>query len=86
MSETKSMLPKDFEPIRSAKDKRANAVEIRRLVKLSGGKSFRGGAGFLEASIEDIRAKGGSMFGRCATRSTPMTPKSRTRRTSSGSR
>ena len=66
MSETKSMLPKDFEPIRSAKDKRANAVEIRRLVKLSGGKSFRGGAGFLEASIEDIRAKGGSMFGRCA--------------------
>lgn len=58
-------MPAGFEPIRSAKDDRANAAAIRELIKTAGGSSFRGGAGFLEASMEDLRAKGWKMYGRC---------------------
>lgn len=66
MNKKEPGMPEGFEPICSAKDERANATEIRKLIKIAGGRSFRGGAGFLEASIEDIRNKGGRMFGRCA--------------------
>ena len=66
MNKKKPGMPAGFEPIRSAEDDRAYAATIRELIKTAGGSSFRGGAGFLEASMVDIRSKGGSMFGRCA--------------------
>lgn len=65
MNKKKPGMPAGFEPIRSAKDDRANASAIRELIKIAGGKSFRGGAGFLEANMEDMMAKGGKMYGRC---------------------
>lgn len=58
--------PGNFPVIRSARNRAANVNDIRKRMaeagKLAG--HHRGGCGFIEASIQDILARGGMCFGR----------------------